>query len=255
VKNKDLVREYDKIYKQGAYNNFFTFNSFHHSKLIIDMVESWEGKEVLEIGCGEGRLCSLISFAGAKKCEGIDYSHEAIKIAKNTYHISNVSFSCKDYKEVEKRYDVVVLDGVLEHLDKPFEELKYLIENRLTVNGVVIAALPSFLNPRGYVWMTLNKLFDVPMSLTDIHYLCPFDFEEFCLENNYNLSIKSAHQDWGAGEGTIYDFNTRLRNALKDANLDDSKVDDLLAWLRKAVRYFETSVYTGAIVVYKIEKK
>ena len=69
------------------------------------------------------------------------------------------------------------MQGVLEHLDKPFKTLRSIIIANLKKNGQFITSSPSFLNPRGYVWMTLQLLFDVPMSLTDIHFLCPFDFE------------------------------------------------------------------------------
>ena len=75
-------------------------------------------------------------------------------------------------------------------------------------------------------------------SLSDLHFLNPFDFEEFCEKQNYTLVIKSCDQDWGAGERTIVDFNKRLRNALKDADMDNSKVDLLLAWLEKAMPFF-----------------
>ena len=34
----------------------------------------------------------------------------------------------------------------------------------LKKDGILLTSSPSFLNPRGYVWMTLQLLFDVPMS-------------------------------------------------------------------------------------------
>ena len=46
------------------------------------MIPSWQGLDVLEVGCGEGRLAAMISFAGANKVDAIDYSSETIKIAK-----------------------------------------------------------------------------------------------------------------------------------------------------------------------------
>ena len=128
------------------------------------------------------------------------------------------------------------------------------MDNYLVDDGLVITSSPSFLNPRGYVWMTLQKLFDIPMSLTDLHYICPFDVEEFCEEWDCGLEYESIHQDWGGGETMIRDFNKRLRNALRDANMDNSKVDDLLEWLDKAKEYFQPNNDTGAIVVYRIYK-
>jgi len=129
-----------------------------------------------------------------------------------------------------------------------------MMDNYLEEGGTLITSSPSFLNPRGYVWMTLSKLFDVPMSLTDLHFICPFDMEKFCEENNYELDYSSIHQDWGAGDTLIRDFNKRLRNALQDADMDNSKVDDLLEWLHEATPYFDRNEATGAIVIYRITK-
>jgi len=254
MENRDLRSKYDRIYENDAYERFFTFSAFPQWKLIIEMMESWAGLDVLEIGCGEGRLAAMMSIAGAKRVDAIDYSTSAIEIARNTFHLMNVSFHCKDYRDIEGQYDVVVLDGVLEHLDRPFDALNGIMKNNLKCGGTVICQCPSFINPRGYVWMTLQLLFDVPMSLTDIHFLCPFDFEDFCSTNGYELQLRSAHQNWGAGERMIIDFNKRLRMALKDAGQDNTGVDRLLDWLSKASRYHQTDEFSGAVVVYKIRR-
>ena len=254
MKNIDLREKYESIYAEGSLK-YFSITGFSMSKLIIDLMPSWNNLDVLEIGCGEGRLAAMLSFAGAKKVDAIDYSNEAIKIAQKTLNLENVSFSCADYQTINKRYDVVVLQGVLEHFDNSFEALKHIIEKNLKDDGRVILTTPSFLNPRGYIWMTLQLLFDVPMSLTDINFMCPFDFEEFCEEHGYTLEeIKSTDQDWGSGELSIIDLSKRLPNALRDAGMDNSKVNRLLEWLSKAVKYHRTDDFSGAIVGYKISK-
>jgi len=184
----------------------------------------------------------------------VDYSKEAIDNANIKFNIDNLSFVCGDYKDIKGNFDIVTMQGVLEHLDEPWKELKNIADNYLGEDGMIITSSPSFLNPRGYVWMTLQKLFDVPMSLTDLHYICPFDVEYFCEEFGYGLEYVSIHQDWGSGETMIRDFNKRLRNALSDVDIDNSGVDNLLEWLDKAKEYFQTDESTGAIVVYKVCK-
>ena len=252
--NQDLKQKYDEVFKKGS-ENFFTSNGFEESLGIIQMLNDWGNLEVLDIGCGPGKLASMISAAGASKVDGIDYSKEAITLAKKQFNIKNVNYSCMDYKSVNEKYDVVTLQGVLEHLNNPFEELHEIFEHCVKPNGVLITSSPSFLNPRGYVWMTLQLLFDVPMSLTDLHFICPPDFVEFCDKNNYELEYRSVYQKWGSGEDMIKDFNRRLRNALQDANMDNSNVDRLLKWLAKGIKYVPYSNDTGAGVVYKIKKK
>jgi SAM-dependent methyltransferase len=254
MRNQDLTQVYNKVYKNDS-TTFYSFNTFPESKLIIDMLPRWNGLKVLEIGCGEGRLAAMLSFAGAEQVDALDYSEEAIKIAQSRIKLENVHYRCSDYTKVEERYDVVVLQGVLEHLDAPFTALDYMMQHLVHEKGCLITSSPSFLNPRGYVWMTLQTLFAVPMSLTDIHFLCPFNFEDFARSKGYDLEFRSTDQDWGAGERLLLDFKKRLPNALRDAGLDSSKVAALLAWLEKTTRYQTQTEYSGATIAYKIRKE
>ena len=253
MNNKKLKSRYNQIFKEGS-RQFFSFNNYNESKIIMDFVDSWENKNVLEIGCGEGNLAAMICMAGALKVDAIDYSEEAVKIARNRYNIDNLNFACASTEDVKDMYDIIILQGVLEHIDKPFHLLKHLMEANVFEDGVIITSSPSFLNPRGYVWMTLQLLFQVPMSLTDIHFLCPFDFELFAEKNNYSIEIKSTDYDWAAGDRTIVDFEKRLPNALSDSGMNTNKVNNFLEWLAKAVFYFEHNDYSGTNVAYKLKK-
>jgi len=250
-KNVDLKKEYRIVYQTGA-DRFHTFSSVAEGKMIFDFLPSWQGLDVLEIGCGEGRLASMIGMCGAAHVDAIDYSQEAITTANRRFRLDNVKFQCADAHSVKRRYDIVVLAGVLEHLDNPFGELQSIIRRNLKREGLLIASTPSFLNPRGYVWMTLQLLFDVPMSLTDLHFLCPFDFQKFAVKNKMELEVRSTNQDWGAGPRLTIDFKKRLYNALRDKKMDNANVDRLLQWLAQAVKYFRTDEFSGQTVAYKL---
>jgi SAM-dependent methyltransferase len=252
MKNINLRETYDHVFANGS-KNFFSVNYFDEAYNIVGM-GNWENKDVLDIGCGEGILCAMIAHAGASSVTGIDYSSEAITNATTKFNIDNLNFIAGDYKTITNDFDVITMEGVMEHFDSPWQELESIMDNYVRPGGSIITSSPSFLNPRGYVWMTLLKLFDVPMSLTDLHYICPFDMKKFCEKKGFKLEYKSIYQDWGSGERMIYDFNKRLRNALRDADMDNSKVDDLLAWLSKAKDYFTQDNHSGAVVVYEITR-
>ncbi|HAI44950.1 MAG TPA: hypothetical protein DCM40_46175 [Maribacter sp.] len=250
--NQALKETYNKVFANGS-ENFFSVNSFNESWNIVGL-GNWKNKDVLDIGCGEGMLCTMMRHAGASTVLGVDYSAEAIAKARSKFNIDNLNFVSGDYKIIKNSFDVVTMQGVMEHFDSPWQDLKYIMEHCVREGGHVITSSPSFLNPRGYVWMTLQKLFGVPMSLTDLHFICSFDMKRFCDKNNYEMEYKSIHQDWGCGEIMIVDFNKRLRNALRDAGMDNSRVDDLLEWLSKAKEHFKQDNDTGATVIYKISK-
>ena len=251
MKNKDLEKKYDEVFKDGA-SNFFTSDYFEEA-LTIAGFHNWKRKRVLDIGCGEGRLCSMIAEAGASEVVGVDYSQEAINNANSKFNLPNLKFIKDDYKNVKGQFDIITMEGVMEHFDDPWSELKNIMD-LISSDGCVITSSPSFLNPRGYVWMTLVKLFNIPMSLTDLHFISPFDMENFCNKYRYKLDYKAVYQEWGCGKMMFVDFNKRLKNALGDAGLESAGVSDLLDWLTCAVPYFERNNDTGAVTVYKIEK-
>jgi SAM-dependent methyltransferase len=250
LSNAALSRTYDAVYKGGS-SHFYTFSSFPESQTLLNMLPSWNNLDVLEIGCGEGRLAAMMAFAGANQVDAVDYSQEAIDIACRRINLDNVRFVCGDCSGIRARYDVVVMQGVLEHMDKPFSVLDRVLKRNLRPGGTILFSCPSFLNPRGYVWMTLHLLFGVPMSLTDIHFLCPFDVMEFAEKRKLSVTVRSSDQDWGSGQRLLIDFRKRLPNALRDAGMKADNVDRLLEWLRKAAPFHVGSDFTGANVVYK----
>lgn len=254
MKNDDLTNVYDEVYEEGS-NTFFSESDGEELKTIISMCEDWSGKRILEIGCGEGDLALELSDLGAEKIIAIDYSQSAINIAlKKVNDRKNLIFRADNYKNIKGSFDYVVMAGVLEHFDNPFIELTYIMDEFVKEGGSIITSSPSFLNPRGYVWMTLAILLKVPMSLTDLHFLAPWQFEEFAKSNEYELEMKSCDFSWGCGKLMIKDYKKRLHNALRDANLDNTNVSELLDWMEKAGKYYNIGEYSGATMAYKITK-
>ena len=97
--------------------------------------------------------------------------------------------------------------------------------------------------------MALQHLFDIPMSLTDVVFLCPFDFEDFAKELGMKMRFITIEQDWGCGQRLIQDFKKRLPNACRDRGME-ANVDRFIAWLEKAIRYPLISDFSGALAIY-----
>lgn len=59
-KNLELQKRYEQVFSGGCYQQFFTFNPIDQSVTIYHM-SSWDGRKVLEVGCGEGQIvpCKL----------------------------------------------------------------------------------------------------------------------------------------------------------------------------------------------------
>lgn len=247
--NDDLKKTYDEMHQigPGSWNA-----DLNESLMIIQALPSWEGLKVLEIGCGEGDLAAFIHSKGRADVTGLDYSVEAIQTARRK-HQDSVYFAIEDFKKHRGDYDVVIMQGVLEHFNHPFKELQFIIDQFLIDDGVLITTSPGFINPRGYVWMALSMLFDVQMSKTDLHFLNPWEFQAFCDTRELTLEVNSCDQDWGGGPRTIYDFKERLPKAIPETSRE--KTDNFLLWMENAMKYTPWSGLTGATMIYKMWRK
>lgn len=210
---------------------------------------NYNGKVVLEIGCGEGELLNGIHNLGGNVF-GLDYSREAIQTARKRFPQISSRLFRGNYTDHDGKYDIVVMQGVLEHLDNPFAELKAII-NRFEPETVVTSS-PCFLNTRGIVWMTLNMLGAV-MSLTDLHYLNPWQFEDFCAHHHYKLTTNSSDYGWARNTKMINDLKQRIPLALRDGNIDHDpdKLEQFMDWLTRATSHI--SCNHGAVMIYRIE--
>lgn len=250
--NEGLKAKYNEMHSRGP-SAWFS-DGQNEREAILAIGEPWSGKYVQEIGCGEGDLAVMMRNAGADVV-GIDYSEEAIKKAK-VKQSDTLSFICDSYKVANiAGTHRVVLQGVLEHLDNPWGELKWMINNLLAPGGDVITSSPGFINPRGFVWMALHMAGAV-MSKTDLHHLNPWDFEKFCSDNGYGLTYQSTDMAWASSDDMVKDFTQRLPLALRDGNIayDPDRLSSFLAWLEKAGPLIPLDrKWGGAVIVYRIQ--
>lgn len=202
---------------------------------------------VLEIGCGEGYLAQKIHSLGAN-VYGIDYVSSDGWL-ENLQDYPILQFGLIDYKDVKGLFDIVVMKGVLEHMDSPEETLTFIAENFKP--NQIITSSPSFLNPRGYIWMALQYLFNYEMSLADLHFILPSDMEAWAEKLGYDIEYKSVDQDWGHGERLIEDFKKRLPKVFKDIEADIPK---FMAWLEKTLPYTNYTEDSGATIVYNLRR-
>lgn len=260
--NSGLRRFYEEIYEQGEEKYFSKFkqgvDTSETNEKVLELLD-WKDKTVLDVGCGTGGLLREIAARGASRVTGIDYSEKAIEIARRESPPGNAEFFAGDIFEADiEVYDVVLSCGTIEHSDKPAAFLEAL-ESHCARDGSIVITCPHFINVRGFVWMALSELQNVPMSLTDLHFIHPWHMEKWCA--NLSLGIRkflTCDYERGNGSDLPPDFETRLTNALGDAGLSNETVPQYLDYLEKLVTYLgnETSCsLQGATAVYMIEKE
>ena len=96
--------------------------------------------EILDLGCGGGLTCEPLARLGAS-VTGVDFVEENIKVAKNHAIQSKLSISYFhndiDYIAIKKKYDLILVLEVLEHLDN-WELLIKRIKKNLKPRGKIV---------------------------------------------------------------------------------------------------------------------
>jgi 2-polyprenyl-3-methyl-5-hydroxy-6-metoxy-1,4-benzoquinol methylase len=99
------------------------------------------GKEVLDIGCGEGYGSDFLA-GYAKSVLGIDYDNAVIDYAKNKYHKPGLEFSVLDIKNLaslSRKFDLICSFQNIEHIQDTGKLLKDILA-LLNDHGVFICS-------------------------------------------------------------------------------------------------------------------
>lgn len=227
---------------------------------ILKIRHDWSGQTVLEIGCGAGELCNMVRNAGAKLVVGVDYSSEAIRQANDDYPTKDQAgrrlfFRCDNYRNlaISEPISTLIMQGVLEHLDDPWGDLKWMMERFRP--QTVITSSPGFCNPRGIVWMLLWAFGGVP-SKTDLHYLHPWQFERFAKENGLVVTMRTIELDWAFGEKMLDDLRQRVPLAIRDGDLPmhPKRLEVFFDFLEKVSHKMFRGYQSGAVNVYRLDR-
>jgi 2-polyprenyl-3-methyl-5-hydroxy-6-metoxy-1,4-benzoquinol methylase len=111
----------------------------HFHKRLCELVLARQPSEILEVGCGEGYVLSALRQAGVQcPMHGIDFSETAIEHAKA--RVPDATFAVEDARALAtsgRRYDLVLMIEVLEHLEDARSMLQVLA--KLSKQHVVVS--------------------------------------------------------------------------------------------------------------------
>lgn len=240
VSSLEIRKRYETLYGSGklslSRNYSDKFPLLEH--LLRDAVR---GRSLLDFGCGPGRLALMLARY-AREVHGVDYSGEGIELAELLARAAgahNARFFEGDLAWVTaggRRYDVIVLAGVLEHLEEPIEQLETL-GRCLGPGGLLCVQSPSFANFRGDVYNTLGNLPGLPMSLTDLWQVTPRAMEAAASRTGLRLErVVGGHYRLAFLERVLEDFRERVPAAARDAGQGtDWNWDRFFAWIAERV--------------------
>lgn len=134
------MSKYEYVHREGVQ----TDSDMQRFRSVVDMVGPHLTKQssVLDVGCATGGLLAEFSRRGFKELRGIDPSLACVDAVKRLYGIQVSSGRIRDLPQLGERFDLVVLTGVLEHLEDlkgSMDFLKSVIDNE----GMLYVELPD----------------------------------------------------------------------------------------------------------------
>lgn len=116
-----------------------------------------KGMSVLDVGCGWAQALVYFKSRGAE-CYGFDPATEAVEHGKKVgLNVVQAGMDRMDVFE-GKRFDVVTLMNVLEHLADPVRVLKEIRERVLKPGGVLVIEVPNEFNAFQVCGQKVNNL-------------------------------------------------------------------------------------------------
>lgn len=103
----------------------------------------WQGRTVLEAGCGMGHLLGYIQQHGQPaSATGIEFSGVAVGIARQLFPQASFVHTDLLAYQPDRPFDLVVCAEVLEHMQRPQDGLRHLLQ--LTApGGTLLLSVPN----------------------------------------------------------------------------------------------------------------
>jgi methionine biosynthesis protein MetW len=168
------------------------------SKIENEIIASWidSGASVLDLGCGDGKLLSLLIAQKQIRAQGIEISELAIHscvVAGLSVFQEDIDTGLSEYGA--DSFDYVILNQTFQQVKKP----DYVLKEALRVGKRVIVGFPNFvyyparlqLFFRGRVPVTSSlpyQWYDTP----NLHFLSIADFKDYCKKHKIQVE-KTAY--------------------------------------------------------------
>ena len=161
-------------------------------EVIFDWVVS--GASVLDLGCGDGELLSLLIEEKQVRAQGIEFNDQAIHrcvVAGLSVFQEDIDTGLSEYADAS--FDYVILNQTFQQVKKP----DFVLKEALRVGKRVIVGFPNFcyiadrfqIFFRGKVPVTASlpyEWYDTP----NLHFLSIADFEDYC--HKRNITVKQT---------------------------------------------------------------
>jgi len=156
---------------------------------ILDLIPS--GSRVLDLGCGDGELLSLLVERKGVEGRGIEINEQAIyKCVSRGLSVSHQDIDAGLSEYGDKSFDYVILNQSLQQVIN----MGLVLGESMRVGRKVIVGFPNFAYYKARLQIFISGKTPVTPSLPymwhdtpNLHFLSISDFREYCREKNFNI--------------------------------------------------------------------
>ena len=156
---------------------------------IIDLIPS--GSRVLDLGCGDGELLSLLVERKSVEGRGIEINEQAIyKCVSRGLSVSHQDIDAGLAEYGDKSFDYVILNQSLQQVIN----MGLVLGESMRVGRKVIVGFPNFAYYKARLQISISGKTPVTPSLPymwydtpNLHFLSISDFKEYCREKKFHI--------------------------------------------------------------------
>jgi 2-polyprenyl-3-methyl-5-hydroxy-6-metoxy-1,4-benzoquinol methylase len=180
--NYQLLRKYAPQYSASVYTQFVKILE----QKLKEKNETLANKKVLDIGCFTGDFLKLLK---QKKADvyGVELQKEAVQIANKKFPGKIYQADVTSFKFPQKKYDIVTLLGLIEHVPDPLPLIKrsYQLLNK---NGILMIQTP---NSASFLAKTMQKYWPPYTPIEHVHLFSRDGLENTLKKNGFeDISFK-----------------------------------------------------------------
>ena len=158
-------------------------------KIISDWVS--DGASVLDLGCGDGELLSLLVQKKHVQAQGIELSPQAIHqcvAAGLSVFQEDIDTGLSEYGD--RSFDYVILNQTFQQVKKP----DFVLKEALRVGTKTIVGFPNFVHISARFQIFFGGKVPVTKALPyewydtpNLHFLSISDFKEYCRKRSFRI--------------------------------------------------------------------
>jgi SAM-dependent methyltransferase len=177
---KFYARDYRRLYRgSNKITSSYIERGWRRGKAIEEFLKKYNfhiGRNILEIGCGPGGILLYFAEQGYSVM-GTEWDENCVKFGQDQ-GIPVISGGIEEVAASQRRFNLIILNHLLEHLYDPLGFLKCL-KNLFSPEGLIYIEVPGIRNPA-----TLSR-FDETIQIAHLVYFDAVTLNELLIKSGY----------------------------------------------------------------------